>query len=1308
MDAGPQSRRRRRLELDPKQGSRHRFRRAVERLTPSQGGAYVDLAELPPKGSDQVRIVDIELMRLQFAVELREISHSLFAPGVLTEPSSLHRWFTGKIVGQPRSSVSLGVRAHGDVYGTILHTDPGTRQQLIIELAPDAHGRLTARPGKMPQDARLQDAIGHHIEKLDDIERGTGSRFRRGAESEETTCEVFVDADKWFYAHHGGAGSKARRLEKSKLKMLDIMLGVMDIFYYNFQVAIKNQTEPDFRGPYLYVVGAAVHTNRVFAVEDPTMHTKAEKQLSSYQQYLKDDSWYKDRPSGKQAHDVCLNHLFTHATFDPVVGLANFGAACANNGRNSAFTSTSSGGKQMSLTATMTVTAHEIGHNFGAEHDCDDKGGSEMLCENWIKGADTPDIENMCLEGDDHYLMYPTVHSGANIHKFSPCSLHLIDQARKRHFSCFIERSANMDHVPTQPPPRTTPEPERTTTAVRYYKEYNDDPGTFVGEFDFLFDETPRVVALWPKSAPGPTLITIIGSNLNNTTLVELGGKECGELNIVNNTAIQCRSQWLSAGRYPVVVHSAAGVAAHPLDKGDVSFVSVLRFFDVSPHSGSFGGGTEVTITGNGFGTNVDGIVVKVDSLRAFVVSVNHTQIVFIAPKYFETALSKVDTSVMVSVQAESWLSKDFGQLLEIKHTVVTPQIPANTLADTMQSMKDQAVGIGLEHKSDEAQLITPTWYTVMSSSCTGAKCLYIYDRAVTPQLTLISPNFGSKDNIIQIMGVGLQPDGVEAFPYVTIGGAECTYIDFAERTDVPCPGDVTSHCNGHSFVCRVGETPMGTHAIYASVPTVGLALSLPFEARGSADTIAPVVGSVGGGDDVLISGIGFGNSTESTEVSLCGVPCNVRSSTYTAITCRTGELNLASGMEAFHHIESAAIRPDKDHTIGRIMSGAAPAFGTTASVANFAFDRQYQSEFRSVQREGCWVGLDLGANRRAVVSRVRWFPVNRIQESGKQYLTPGGEIMVGGIFEGATNQSGPWTLLGTISKPAQGWNYIDVNISIPFRYLRYNGNASRSACHLSELEFVGAVLQSSEVCHPTITTRPPKAHEAVFYQDRRKAESFAQPAIKFRFDTNITPVVDTISPLIGTSLGGTNVTILGRRLPTSLTRVEVLVNGHTCLVTAVATDGTEVNCTTTKRTKFMPSTVVVRHSVSDPSEGWTGSSVSSVAAKRRFFRYLDRWSETNTWLNDEPPGEGDSVYIPLDQTLYLDTQPPRLQVLLVHGLLVFADTVDVTLDAEYILVQGGKMEIGTKDRPHTHKVVITLHGDEKTAIGLPGIGSKV
>ena len=83
-------------------------------------------------------------------------------------------------------------------------------------------------------------------------------------------------------------------------------------------------------------------------------------------------------------------------------------------------------------------------------------------------------------------------------------------------------------------------------------------------------------------------------------------------------------------------------------------------------------------------------------------------------------------------------------------------------------------------------------------------------------------------------------------------------------------------------------------------------------------------------------------------------------------------------------------------------------------------------------------------------------------------------------------------------------------------------------------------------------------------------------------------------------------------------------------------------------------------------------------------------------------------MYVPLDQTLYLDTQPPRLQVLLVHGLLVFADTVDVTLDAEYILVQGGKMEIGTKDQPHTHNVVITLHGDEKTAIGLPGIGSKV
>ena len=49
-------------------------------------------------------------------------------------------------------------------------------------------------------------------------------------------------------------------------------------------------------------------------------------------------------------------------------------------------------------------------------------------------------------------------------------------------------------------------------------------------------------------------------------------------------------------------------------------------------------------------------------------------------------------------------------------------------------------------------------------------------------------------------------------------------------------------------------------------------------------------------------------------------------------------------------------------------------------------------------------------------------------------------------------------------------------------------------------------------------------------------------------------------------------------------------------------------------------------------------------------FRYLDRWSLTNTWLHDEPPVPGDSVVVPLDQTLLVDVAACANAVQLVQG----------------------------------------------------------
>lgn len=105
--------------------------------------------------------------------------------------------------------------------------------------------------------------------------------------------------------------------------------------------------------------------------------------------------------------------------------------------------------------------------------------------------------------------------------------------------------------------------------------------------------------------------------------------------------------------------------------------------------------------------------------------------------------------------------------------------------------------------------------------------------------------------------------------------------------------------------------------------------------------------------------------------------------------------------------------------------------------------------------------------------------------------------------------------------------------------------------------------------------------------------------------------------------------------------------------------------------------------------------------------RYLDRWSHLTSWLRDEPPLDGDSVIIPPDQAILMDMSPPRLFLLLIQGLLVF-DRQDLNLDASYILVHGGTLEVGTESEPFEHQATITLHGDRRKSVELPAVGAKV
>ncbi|XP_066093358.1 disintegrin and metalloproteinase domain-containing protein 17 isoform X2 [Saccopteryx bilineata] len=148
----------------------------------------------------------------------------------------------------------------------------------------------------------------------------------------------------------------------------------------------------------------------------------------------------------EEASKVCLAHLFTYQDFDMgTLGLAYVGSSRANShggvcpkayyspiGKkniylNSGLTSTKNYGKTILTKEADLVTTHELGHNFGAEHD--------------------PDGMAECAPNEDQggkFVMYPIAVSGdhENNKMFSNCSKQSIYRTiESKAQECFQERS---------------------------------------------------------------------------------------------------------------------------------------------------------------------------------------------------------------------------------------------------------------------------------------------------------------------------------------------------------------------------------------------------------------------------------------------------------------------------------------------------------------------------------------------------------------------------------------------------------------------------------------------------------------------------------------------------------------------------------------------------------------------------------------------------------------------------------------------------------------------------------------------------
>lgn len=222
--------------------------------------------------------------------------------------------------------------------------------------------------------------------------------------------------------------------------------------------------------------------------------------------------------------------------------------------------------------------------------------------------------------------------------------------------------------------------------------------------------------------------------------------------------------------------------------------------------------------------------------------------------------------------------------------------------------------------------------------------------------------------------------------------------------------------------------------------------------------------------------------------------------------------------------------------------------------------------------------------------------------------------------------------------------------------------------------------------------------------------EDMPDSTIFFAARKSLTPAITGIVPSRGTTAGGADVTIFGTNFGSTSLHVSVSIGGFKCNVGTLADEGGGVSSITCVTGASGPENGGVKYvTVSVDGVG------TSLRSENATYWYIDAWSARTTWGGGPPPtGCGawkddnqckDTVIIPAGQTVLLDISPPRFYLILIEGTLIF-DRKNIHLQAGYILVRGGTLQIGTELEPFMQQAKLTLYGNPQS-IDLPTFGSK-
>eukprot|EP00361_Fabrea_salina_P003869 CAMPEP_0202427040 /NCGR_PEP_ID=MMETSP1345-20130828/1320_1 /ASSEMBLY_ACC=CAM_ASM_000843 /TAXON_ID=342563 /ORGANISM="Fabrea Fabrea salina" /LENGTH=3382 /DNA_ID=CAMNT_0049037631 /DNA_START=76 /DNA_END=10221 /DNA_ORIENTATION=+ len=667
--------------------------------------------------------------------------------------------------------------------------------------------------------------------------------------------------------------------------------------------------------------------------------------------------------------------------------------------------------------------------------------------------------------------------------------------------------------------------------------------------------------------------------------------------------------------------------------------------------------GDQVTLSGSGFGTDSAKVQFKFGEQLASVSDCTDTSITLTLP---EVSGKTPDFSLSISDRGAAKLAEGLSLTNQVKVTGVSP------------SQVSQGGGIVTVSGSGFEESMSFSFGSVscelLQVSNTFAKCRTAsYSSDEDPQLLSIDPDFSCSDSAVcglsfvsaktfthsgvsnHLTVAGTFPSGDSASFKVYLNDLEVS-ADSASVSEVTCTPSVAP----------------GTYSVKVYLEGYGFSSGpdLTFTEELQVSSVSASQSSFAGGQTVELSGTSL---TSDLQVEVCGEPCKVTLASGNSLTCETPPLATAFSQSTYSilsepkQVTDFSLIASKEGSQSNIVDGDLESF----------YNDGVNSEF--------WVGIDVGANK------VLELTAFKVVGGGQKRLN---YRHLKGLKVQGSNDASIWENLHTFEAVNDYWNTWDVpNNQEPddnfpvhqYRYYRLFKDEDANQVLVNEIKVEG-YLTFTETANQ-LTCDLTATHSS--------GESVTQANAVTYSETN-TPVVDSISPERGTTLGGTELTLSGQGFETN---AQVFIDGVECVVSTVTT--TQIVCTTGQRPEYKEPSLEVLN----PTKG-------KAATKGLTFSYSELWSELTTWGGEVPPMEGETVHIPKGQNVVLDIPTPVLNLILVEGTLTVEDKPGVTLDAHYIFVNGGKFVVGTEEKPFQNEFTLTMHGNRETP-SMPTYGNK-